>query len=119
MYCTDLIHTCQSKTFTSCTETKIAQSLQLLGYVVYNRGPRVQFRPYHRHFYTTSRYFYSPPSLLPIRTGARSLGVNRPGLQDYSYIIQGLGCKMCGATPTLDHMAWCLINGRKFIADYL
>ena len=40
-------------------------------------------------------------------------GLKRPRLRIYSCIIQCLGYKLYGATPTLLHMAWCLINDRK------
>jgi len=41
--------------FILCTETEIAQSLQLLGYVLCNRGPRVRFRMCKRLYYTICR----------------------------------------------------------------
>ena len=65
--CTALRHTCHSNVFISCTETVIAQSLQLLGYVLCNRGPRVRFLLDMRLFYTMSRQvlgFTMPPTSL-------------------------------------------------------
>jgi hypothetical protein len=41
--CTALRHTCHSKAFILCTETGVAQSLQLLGYVLCNRGLRFRY----------------------------------------------------------------------------
>ena len=52
MNCTALRHTCHSNEFILCTETGIAQSLQLLGYVVCNRGPRFRLCLCKRLFYT-------------------------------------------------------------------
>jgi hypothetical protein len=60
---------CHSNVFISCSETGIAQSLQLLSYVLlvlYNRGTRVRFRMRQRIFYTVSRFLCSPPSLQPL-----------------------------------------------------
>jgi len=115
-----LRHICHSNEFILCTETGIAQSLQLLGYVLCNRGPRVRFRPCKRLYYTKCRPTFgsvnNPTNLVP---WALSVGVKRPGLQAYSYIIQCLSCKMYGVTSTLLHMAWSLISDRKIMLVYL
>jgi hypothetical protein len=44
MLCTALRHTCHGNGFILCTETGIAQALQLLDYALCNRVPRVWFR---------------------------------------------------------------------------
>ena len=73
--------TCHSNVFILCTETGIAQSLQLLGYLLYNQGNRVPFRLSQRFFYKVSRFFVAHRTSNPLVAGAISLGVKRPGLQ--------------------------------------
>jgi len=55
MSCIALRHTCHSTEFILCTETGIAQSLQLLRFVLCNRGLTVRFCLCKRLYYTRGR----------------------------------------------------------------
>ena len=66
MNCAALRLTDHSNGFILRTETLIAQSLQLLGYVLCKRGPRFQFRLCQRLFYKLSLSFLwstKPPTI--------------------------------------------------------
>ena len=93
MYCTALRLTGHSNAFISCTETGMANSLQLLGYVLCDRGRRIRFRLCRRLLYNVQISFVVHQPSCSLVQGALSLGVKRPGLQAFSYIIQCLGAK--------------------------
>ena len=112
MNCTALRHTCDSNVFVSCTETKVAQSLQLLSYVMYNRGLRVLFRLCNRLFYTMCRpvlWSTEPPTQLVQRALFEGKAVGTRSILLYHLMPS---CKQYGAIPTLHHIAWCLIEDR-------
>jgi hypothetical protein len=64
---------------------RVAQSLQLLGYVVCNRGPRARFSLCKTLLYTLCRpALESTKAPTNLVSGALSIGVNWPGLEPYS-----------------------------------
>ena len=104
MNCTALRHTGHSNEYISCTETVTAQSLQLLGYVLCNRGPRVWFRLW-RDFSTQCADRFCGPLWPPpfwywgFYPWGKVAGTWRLFLH---HLVPR--CKMYGATPPLPHV---------------